>query len=67
MLVLTQKVGDTISIGDDITITITKSSNSQVKIGIDAPKSVLIQRENLGDMLDLSLTPNSSLFTQKKK
>lgn len=38
MLILTRKVGESINIGDDITITILGVSGQQVRIGINAPK-----------------------------
>ncbi|MNJ63588.1 hypothetical protein D3C77_595020 [compost metagenome] len=40
MLILTRKVGESINIGDDITITILGVSGQQVRIGINAPKDV---------------------------
>jgi carbon storage regulator len=44
MLLLTRKKGEQITIGDDITITVVKLKGGQVRIGIDAPKEVHIQR-----------------------
>jgi len=47
MLVLARKVGQRIFIGDDIVITIVETSNGKVRIGVDAPKSVKVFREEL--------------------
>jgi len=47
VLVLTRKEGQTITIGDDIRITIMEIKSGQVKLGIDAPKSVTIYREEI--------------------
>ncbi|GAQ94249.1 carbon storage regulator [Thermodesulfovibrio aggregans] len=47
MLVLTRKTGQSIRIGDDIIVKIIDVDGSQVKIGIEAPKGVLIFREEL--------------------
>lgn len=47
MLVLTRKEGEKILIGENISITIVKSKNGQVRIGIDAPKGINIRREEL--------------------
>ncbi len=47
MLVLTRKLGESIKIGDDIEITIFSTKNDQVKIGINAPKSLEIFRKEL--------------------
>lgn len=47
MLVLTRKVGQAIMIGDNITITLCEINGTQVKIGIDAPKDVHIERDDI--------------------
>lgn len=47
MLILTRKVGETIVIGDDITVTILGVSGQQVRIGIVAPKDVTVDREEI--------------------
>ncbi|MBN2864604.1 MAG: carbon storage regulator CsrA [Thiotrichales bacterium] len=47
MLVLTRRENETLVIGDDIKLTILSVKGSQVRIGIDAPKSVSIQRSEL--------------------
>lgn len=44
MLVLTRKEGETVTIGDDIEITILDVKGNQVKIGIKAPKDVPVHR-----------------------
>lgn len=52
MLVLTRREGDTIKIGDDVEITVTKVKGSQVRLGITAPKDVLILRKELKENKD---------------
>ena len=47
MLILTRRVGETINVGNDIKITVTAISGSQVRIGISAPKEVKVLREEL--------------------
>jgi len=47
MLVLTRRLGETLLIGDDIKLTVVGVKNGQVRLGIDAPKEVNIQREEL--------------------
>ncbi len=47
MLVLTRKLGETLLIGDNIKITVEKISKGQIKIGIDAPKEVVVAREEV--------------------
>ncbi|MUK01407.1 carbon storage regulator CsrA [Vibrio cholerae] len=47
MLVLTRKIGEQILIGDDIVITVLDSRGDGIRIGIDAPRGVKIQREEV--------------------
>ncbi|ERP39371.1 carbon storage regulator CsrA [Chitinivibrio alkaliphilus] len=47
MLVLTRKIDEAIRIGDDIVIKIVQANNNSVKIGIEAPRSVSINREEV--------------------
>ncbi len=47
MLVLARKLGEGLIIGDNIKITVEKISKGQIKIGIDAPKDVVIAREEV--------------------
>ena len=44
MLVLTQEIGETFDIGDDITVKVLGITGNQVRLGIDAPQSVRIHR-----------------------
>jgi len=44
VLVLTRKIGQTITVGHEITITIMEVKGGQVKIGVEAPKNVMIHR-----------------------
>ncbi|MGH8417248.1 MAG: carbon storage regulator CsrA [Pseudomonas sp.] len=44
MLVLTREIGETFSIGDDITVQILGITGNQVRLGIDAPQHVKIHR-----------------------
>ena len=47
MLVLTRRGGESIVIGNDVTVTVLEVRGDQVRIGIDAPKSVPIHREEV--------------------
>lgn len=47
MLVLTRNVGEALRIGEEVTITILGTKDTQVKIGIDAPKDVNVHREEI--------------------
>jgi carbon storage regulator len=47
MLILTRKVNERVIIGDEVEITVLKVSRDKVKLGIKAPESVMIQRNEL--------------------
>ena len=47
MLVLSRKVGESICIGDDVVLTITRVGGGKVRVAIDAPPHVNIRREEL--------------------
>jgi carbon storage regulator len=47
MLILTRRVGETIVIGDDVIVTVLGIKGNQVRIGINAPKTVTVHREEI--------------------
>ncbi len=47
MLILSRRVGETLMIGDDITITILNMRSNQVRIGISAPRDIPVHREEI--------------------
>lgn len=47
MLILTRKVGESLLIGDDVSITILNVRGNQVKIGVKAPKEISVHREEI--------------------
>ena len=47
MLILTRKSGESITIGDDVKITVIEVKGKQVRIGIDAPRNYVIHREEV--------------------
>jgi len=47
MLILTRRVGETVMIGNDVTVTVLGVKGNQVRIGINAPKSVAVHREEI--------------------
>ena len=47
MLILTRRVGETLMIGDEITVTVLGVKGNQVRIGVNAPKDVAVDREEI--------------------
>jgi carbon storage regulator len=47
MRVLTRKVGQTVRVGRDVTVTILRQERNEIRIGISAPRDVPIQRQEL--------------------
>jgi len=47
MLILTRRVGEKLVIGEDVTVTVLGTKGGQVRIGIDAPRDVMVNREEI--------------------
>jgi carbon storage regulator len=47
MLILTRRVGETVMIGHDVTVTVLGVKGNQVRIGVNAPKDVAVHREEI--------------------
>jgi carbon storage regulator len=47
MLILTRRVGETLMIGDSVSVTVLGVKGNQVRIGINAPKDVAVHREEI--------------------
>ena len=51
MLILTRRIGETLMIGDEVTVTVLGVKGNQVRVGINAPKDVPVHREEIFDRL----------------
>ena len=51
MLILTRRVGETVMIGDDVSVTVLRVKGNQIRLGVNAPKNVSVQREEIFDRM----------------
>ncbi len=47
MLILTRRVGETLMIGDEVTVTVLGVKGNQVRLGVNAPKDIAVHREEI--------------------
>ena len=47
MLILTRRVGETLMVGDEVTVTVLGVKGNQVRIGVNAPRDVAVHREEI--------------------
>ena len=60
MLILTRRVGETLMIGDEVTVTVLGVKGNQVRIGVNAPKDVSVHREEIYDRIKKEQTDSES-------
>ena len=58
MLILTRRIGETIIINDNITVTVLGVKGCQVRLGINAPKDVSVDRQEIHDKKQLEIHPS---------
>jgi carbon storage regulator len=52
MLILTRRIGETVMIGNDVTVTVLGVKGNQVRVGINAPKDMRVDREEIRERIN---------------
>jgi carbon storage regulator len=71
MLILTRRVGETVMIGNDVTVTVLGVKGNQVRVGVNAPRDVAVHREEIFERIkreeqDGSGAENTTTTTTRK-
>ena len=66
MLILTRRLGESVKIGDDVTVTVLGVKGNQVRLGFTAPKNVAVHREEIYQRIEAEkLTSISEAVSSK--
>lgn len=60
MLILTRRVGETLMVGDEVTVTVLGVKGNQVRLGVNAPRDVAVHREEIYQRIQIE-QPTSPL------
>ena len=66
MLILTRRVGESLMIGDEVTVTVLGVKGNQVRIGVNAPKHVSVHREEIYERIQQEAEANGSVAEEVK-
>ncbi len=67
MLILTRRVGETLMIGDNVTVTVLGVKGNQVRIGVNAPKDVSVHREEIYERIKNEQKENEQKENEQKE
>ena len=67
MLILTRRVGETVMIGNEVTVTVLGVKGNQVRVGVNAPKDVAVHREEIYDRIKREQDQDSGMRTPTVK
>jgi len=60
LLILTRRIGETLMIGDEITVTVLGVKGNQVRVGVHAPKNVAVHREEIYERIQKETEPKTA-------
>lgn len=66
MLILTRRVGESLMIGDEVTVTVLGVKGNQVRIGVNAPKTVSVHREEIYERIQQEAETSVSVTEESK-
>lgn len=67
MLILTRRAGETLMIGDDVSITVLGVKGNQVRIGVNAPKNISVHREEIYQRIQREKSQQAGSQTSSKE
>ena len=66
MLILTRKTGETIMVGDEVTVTVLGVKGNQVRVGIKAPREIAVHREEIYERIQAEQEGSEEVPTENR-